>query len=87
MKTINYSELRSSLKRNLDTATVDNIPVLVKRPAGQDNAIIISEKEYNSIMETIYLFSSQANKDHLLKSIEEAKKGKGKKIKLDDLWK
>ena len=36
---------------------------------------------------TDYLVSTKANKEWLDTAIDEAKKGEGKEIKLDDLWK
>lgn len=37
--------------------------------------------------ETSYLLSSESNKDHLQKSIQQAEEGKVHSISLDDIWK
>ena len=37
--------------------------------------------------ETQYLLSTKANRRHLLESIDQLNKGKGKAIKTADLWK
>ena len=59
--------------------------IIIKRPKG--NLIILSQIEFNSIQETLYLLSSTNNKKHLLDSIQEFKDGKGIKFKLEDIWK
>ncbi|WP_445236760.1 type II toxin-antitoxin system Phd/YefM family antitoxin [Exiguobacterium sp. USCH10] len=38
---------------------------------GGKNAVIISEREYNSLLETIYLTSSAKNTERLLDSVNE----------------
>jgi antitoxin YefM len=61
--------------------------IIIKRPKGKGNLIILSQNEFNSIQETLYLLSSPNNKKHLLDSIKELKDGKGIKFKLEDIWK
>ena len=61
--------------------------IIIKRPKGKGNLIILSQNEFNSIQETLYLLSSPNNKKHLLDSIQELKDGKGIKFKLEDIWK
>jgi len=39
------------------------------------SAVLISDEEYASMKETMYLFSSKNNTDRLLDSIEEIEKG------------
>jgi antitoxin YefM len=87
MKTINYSELREHLKDNLDFVLQEDAELLVKRPGEKGNVIILSEASYSSYVETAYLLSTKANREHLKKSIEEAKDGKLTFIEPDDLWK
>jgi antitoxin YefM len=61
--------------------------IIIKRPKGKGNLIILSQKAFNSIQETLYLLSTPNNKKHLLDSIHELKDGKGIKFKLEDIWK
>ena len=49
--------------------------------------MLISEAEFNSMQETLYLLSSKKNREHLLESIQQFKDGKTVKVKLKDLWK
>jgi len=44
-------------------------------------------KKYASSDETAYLLSNDANRQHLLDSINELEKGNAKAIKTSDLWK
>jgi len=80
----NYSELRTDLKNYLDNVEDNNETLIVKRANGK-GAVIISLAEYNSIMETLHLLSSQKNADRLHKSIKQMKAGKNVSVKLTDL--
>lgn len=80
----NYSELRTDLKNYLDNVEDNNETLIVKRANGK-GAVIISLAEYNSIMETLHLLSSQKNADRLHKSIKQMKAGKRVSVKLTDL--
>ena len=44
-------------------------------------------KKYAAKSDTEYLLSTKANREHLIKSIDQLSKGKGKAIKTADLWK
>ena len=80
----NYSELRNDLKKFLDDVEDNNETLVIKRSNGK-GAVIISLTEYNSMMETLHLLSSQKNADRLHKSIKQMKEGKTISAKLTDL--
>lgn len=71
----NFKEFRTDLKRYLDAVEEDNETLIIKRGVGR-GAVVISLKEYNSIMETTHLLSSKANADRLYESIQQMKEGK-----------
>jgi len=73
MKVINYSELRLNLKMWLNSVIDDAQEVIIKRK-GQQDVVLISLDEYNSLTETNYLLSGR-NRNVLLKSIEETRSG------------
>ena len=85
MQTTNITELRKNIKSTLNKVSQDKETIIIHR-AGEEDIVMISLSDYNNIMETAYLFSTKANRDHLQKSIQDAKNGNSKKIKLDDLW-
>ena len=68
MKITNVSLLRKDLFNSIDTVIEYNEPITVSSKKG--NAVIISESDYNAMLETIYL-SSQPG---LLKKIKEGEK-------------
>jgi len=87
-KVLSVTEFRSNLAEELEQVCVDNRnQIIIKRPKGKGNVVIISQKAFNAIEETLYLLSTANNKKHLLDSIQELKDGKGIKFKLEDIWK
>lgn len=80
MKVINYTELRLNLRKWLDLVVDDFEELIIKRKNNKD-LVLISMDEYRSLKETQYLLSGK-NREHLLKSLEEAKQGKTKEKSL-----
>ena len=70
----NFSEFRTQLKKYLDHVEDNNETLIVKRKTGK-GTVMISLDEYNSIMETVHLWSSKANSDRLYESINQMKGG------------
>ena len=77
MDAVSYSELRQNLKRFMDKVYNDHDPLIITRK-NNENLVLISIDEYNSLMETNYLLSNEANAEHLKKSIEQYESGKSK---------
>ncbi|MCF8223262.1 MAG: type II toxin-antitoxin system prevent-host-death family antitoxin [Bacteroidales bacterium] len=71
----NFTEFRTSLKDYLDSVENDRETLIIKRKTGK-GAVLISLEEYNSIMETLHLLSSQKNASRLYESIEQIKSGR-----------
>ncbi len=86
MKTTNATNLRKYLKSKLDLVSEDKEVVIVHR-SGQEDVVMIPLSEYNSWKETQYLFSTKANREHLKRSITQAKKKETITTAIDDLWK
>jgi antitoxin YefM len=64
------SEARAKLFPLIQQVNDDAIPVLITSKAG--NAVLISESEYESLMETMYLISNPNNYKAMMASIADA---------------
>lgn len=71
-----YSDFRQKLKTYLDEVFRSNSPLFVTRTRGE-NIVVLSESDYESIMETFYLLKSPKNAQRLQRAIEQYEKGKG----------
>lgn len=70
MKIVRFSEAKKNLKVILDTVSDDADVIIINRyKADADDAVVMSLKQYDSLMETLYLLKSPANVAHLAKSI------------------
>jgi antitoxin YefM len=86
-RTISISDFRNNLKAELTSINEEDEPILVKRPKGQGNIVVLSEAAFSSLEETGYLLSTEANRTHLKKSMEDLKAGRVTKMPLKKLWK
>lgn len=87
-KVLSVTEFRSNLAVELEHVGSDKRnQIIIKRPKGKGNIVVLSQEAYNAMEETLYLLSSPANKKHLLESMQQIKEGKTSKIKLKELWK
>jgi antitoxin YefM len=76
MQAISYSEARENLKSVIDRVVADHTPIAITRQRGE-GAVLVSESDWASIEETLYLLRSPANARELLASIAELDAGKG----------
>jgi antitoxin YefM len=88
IKKLTFAEFERNMDSELDQIA-QNIQdyIIIKTPKDKGNVVVLSQKAFNSIEETIYLLSSPNNKKHLLESIQELNEGKTTKIRPEDLWK
>ena len=82
MKVVNYTDLRVNLKKWMDLVVNDVEELIIKRKNNKD-LVLISLEEYNSLKETSYLLSGK-NRDVLMKSLKEAKRGESEEHKLKE---
>lgn len=83
MLAVNYSTLRENLKEYCDSANQDFETIIVTRKSG-GNVVLISEAEYNNLMENLYVRSNPEYYNKLLRSINELKNGKIVKAELNN---
>jgi len=81
MEAVSYTDLRKKLKSYLDHVYQDNDPLIITRK-NNENVVMISMEEYNSLIETNYLMANEANAKHLMKSLNQLKTRKLKKGEL-----
>ncbi|NLB12391.1 type II toxin-antitoxin system prevent-host-death family antitoxin [Candidatus Dojkabacteria bacterium] len=83
MLAVNYSTLRENLKKYCDVANQDLETIVVTRKSG-GNVVLISESEYNNLLENLYIRSDPEYYNKLLRSIDELKSGKTVNAELSD---
>ncbi|HEY5380290.1 MAG TPA: type II toxin-antitoxin system prevent-host-death family antitoxin [Pseudolabrys sp.] len=74
MANVSYTELRANLAKFMDEVCDSRTALHVTRQNAR-SVVMMSEDEYDGIMETLHLLRSPANAARLLASIEEADKG------------
>jgi len=75
MAHVSYSELRGNLATYMEAVCDDRTPLLVTRQNAR-SVVLISEEDYEGLMETVHLLKSPANALRLLRSIQEGNEGK-----------
>ncbi|BCL73760.1 type II toxin-antitoxin system Phd/YefM family antitoxin (plasmid) [Vibrio nigripulchritudo] len=74
MNFINYTEARSRLKQVFDSVVDDCDQVTIHR-RDSENVVVMSESEFNSWKETVYLLSNPNNSKRLMESLAQASNG------------
>ena len=77
MEAVAYTSLEQDLNVYMDKVIQNQDPLIITRE-NNENVVLISVNEYNSLIETNYLFSNEANAKHLRKSIAQHKTGRTK---------
>jgi len=75
MSNVSYTELRARLADYMDEVCDSRAPLHVTRQNAR-TVVMMSEQEYDGLIETLHLLRSPANAARLLASIEEADAGK-----------
>lgn len=68
MRAVSYSEARDNLKAMIDQVVADRAPIAITRQRGE-GAVLVSESDWASIEETLYLLSSPRNAERLLEAV------------------
>lgn len=75
MSHVSYSDLRKNLSTYMDDVCNSRAPLVVTRQNAR-SVVMVSEDDYESLMETVHLLRSPANAQRLLRSISDATGGK-----------
>jgi antitoxin YefM len=73
MEVVNYTSLRSNLKKVLDSVIDDHETVIINR--GSKSIVMIPLEEFNSWQETMYLLKSKNNRQKLEQALERDREG------------
>ena len=74
METISYTGLRQNLRKVMDHILDDSIAYRITRK-GQEPVVMISQRDYDSLYETLHLLSTPANKAALEESRKQVERG------------
>ena len=77
MQVVSFSQARSQFKGVIDRVVTDCDVTLIHRRDGE-NAVLLSESTYNSMLETLHLMQSPANARRLMAAAEQDRKGEAK---------
>lgn len=83
MQSITYTSLRKTLSSVLDEVEKHNITYHITRK-NHCNIVIMTEEDYNSLHETLYLLSNPINAKKIKQSIKQAQTGQFKTIDLNE---
>lgn len=85
MKAVTISSLRTNMKTYFDEVSATEDILIVPRNNNDDDAVVvISIKEYNALIETSHLMSTDANRKRLERSIDHLNQGNTKLFNLED---
>jgi len=73
MSHVSLTELRKRMASYLDLAVNNREPVVVTRPAGKGDVVILAAAEYEALQETVHLLNNPTNAARLLESVAQAR--------------
>ena len=74
MHVLPYTEARSRLKQIIEDVCWDHEPTILTRQR-REPAVLLSLRDYNGMLETLYFFSTPNNAQRLMDSIAQAEAG------------
>ena len=84
MTAVSISQARQNLFPLVRRVNEDHVVIeIVARHGG--NAVLMSAEDYESLQETLYLFSTRANAAHILRGLAKARDGRAEPTELEEL--
>ena len=83
MELISYTSLRQHLSSIMDKIELNRSVYKISRKNHQ-NLVMMTEDDYNSLQETLYLLSSAKNSSRLFESMKQAESGDFVEVNLED---
>ena len=81
MQTETFSNTRNNLKAIMDRVVADHTPIKIVRQKSE-SVVMVSESDWASMEETLYLISSPRNAERLLEAIRGLEAGEGEEHEL-----
>ena len=81
MHMLSFSDARANLKSAMDRVVADKAPLAITRQRGE-GVVMISQSEWDSIQETLYLLQSPANAERLIEAVRGLEAGGGEEHEL-----
>ena len=81
---VNATDFRNRIAHWMDRAADDHVPLLITRQ-GHEPSVLMTQSDYNSMVETLYLKSSPRNAARLDAAIARFEAGEGIEKTLADL--
>ena len=81
MDTLSFSDARDNLKAVMDRVCADKMPVAITRRKAE-SVVMVSQSDWDSIEETLYLLRSPKNAARLLEAINSLEAGEGEEHEL-----
>lgn len=85
MKAITYSNARKNLRALIRSVCQNSEPAIIVGKETDEQAVLVSLDDFQTMEETAYLLRSPANRAHLEKSLQELKDGKFVMLSEEDL--
>ena len=85
MKAVTYANAKKNLKALIHSVCKNSEPAVIVSNQSEEQAVLISLEDYQSMEETAYLLSSPANRAHLQRSLKQAQDGKLVTFPVEDL--
>ena len=77
MSIVTYSYARQNLAKLMDEVERDHAPVFISRQRRRGAAVLVSQGDWDSMQETLYLLKSPKNAARLRRAISDLSAGRG----------
>jgi antitoxin YefM len=85
MRAVTYAKAKKNLKSLIREVCENSEPTIIVSNENDEQAVLVSLEDYQSMEETSYLLRSPANRAHLKESLKEVREGKLVTFPIEDL--